>query len=165
MGLPHVAYEDDEFAGYHIPKGTLMFTNFWTYSRNPELYPDPETFNPDRFIKDGKLDPGTRDPYWFIFGLGRRACPGRHLADASPGVCVDLARVQHHFAVGRERAPEEGRSEDDNRSYNFASREVRVRNRAPQGGRCGPHAVEAYPRDSRAYMLESLRIILFPLQR
>ena len=36
------------------------------------MYPDPETFNPDRFLKDGKINPDVRDPNTFVFGYGRR---------------------------------------------------------------------------------------------
>lgn len=43
-------------------------------------YPDPLTFNPDRFIKDGKLDLNVRDPSTAAFGYGRRICAGRHMA-------------------------------------------------------------------------------------
>lgn len=35
------------------------------------MYPDPFTFNPDRFIAGGKLDPTVRDPE-AAFGYGRR---------------------------------------------------------------------------------------------
>lgn len=42
-----------------------------------KVYPDPETFNPDRFLnKDGKIDPSVKDPEVRIFGSGRRY--GRH---------------------------------------------------------------------------------------
>ena len=39
---------------------------------DPSVYEDPETFRPERFIRDGKLDPTVRDPYAYTFGYGRR---------------------------------------------------------------------------------------------
>lgn len=39
---------------------------------NEEVYPDPFTFNPDRFMKDGKIDKSVRDPSHACFGFGRR---------------------------------------------------------------------------------------------
>ena len=35
-------------------------------------YPDPSAFKPERFIKDGQLDPNVRDPAMIAFGFGRR---------------------------------------------------------------------------------------------
>jgi cytochrome P450 len=41
--------------------------------RDEEVYPDPNVFNPDRFIKEGVLSfQETRDPREIIFGFGRR---------------------------------------------------------------------------------------------
>ena len=38
-----------------------------------KVYPDPGTFNPDRFLgSDGKIDPSVKDPEVRIFGSGRR---------------------------------------------------------------------------------------------
>ena len=37
-----------------------------------ETYEDPDVFRPERFMRDGKLDPNTRDPVPFVFGFGRR---------------------------------------------------------------------------------------------
>jgi cytochrome P450 len=37
-----------------------------------EVYPNPETFDPERFLKDGSLDKSVRDPTTYIFGFGRR---------------------------------------------------------------------------------------------
>lgn len=39
---------------------------------NNEDYPNPDVFNPDRFLKDGKLDSSVRDPTTISFGFGRR---------------------------------------------------------------------------------------------
>ncbi len=46
---------------------------------DPEVYPDPEQFKPERFLnKDGSVrdDPTLS----FVFGYGKRICPGRHYA-------------------------------------------------------------------------------------
>ena len=48
---------------------------------DPTLYPDPDTFKPERFINtDGSFldDPNLTS----AFGFGKRICPGRHVVDA-----------------------------------------------------------------------------------
>lgn len=37
-----------------------------------KTYPDPSKFKPERFIKDGELDPSVQDPELAAFGYGRR---------------------------------------------------------------------------------------------
>lgn len=39
---------------------------------NEDIYPEPFEFNPDRFMKDGKLDTAVKDPAHAAFGFGRR---------------------------------------------------------------------------------------------
>ena len=40
------------------------------------MYPNPEAFDPERFIKEGQLDMDGRDPANYMFGFGRRyGCP------------------------------------------------------------------------------------------
>ncbi|KAK7695653.1 hypothetical protein QCA50_000289 [Cerrena zonata] len=79
LGVPHCTREDDTYAGYYIPKGTVVIANLWAYLHNSDIYPDPLNFNPDRFLGSNP----QRDPRDFTFGYGRRICPGLHLADAS----------------------------------------------------------------------------------
>lgn len=43
---------------------------------DPELYPDPFTFSPDRFTASNTSR--QPDPRQFAFGFGKRACPGIH---------------------------------------------------------------------------------------
>lgn len=39
---------------------------------NPEEYPQPEAFLPERYIKDGEINPDVRHPGDILFGFGRR---------------------------------------------------------------------------------------------
>ncbi|KAF9041392.1 cytochrome P450 [Panaeolus papilionaceus] len=79
IGIPHFLDKDDEYGGYHIPKGSVVIANVWAMCQNEDDYPNPEQFNPERYLKDGKLDPSMRDPTLLNFGFGRRICPGMHM--------------------------------------------------------------------------------------
>jgi cytochrome P450 len=49
---------------------------------DPDIYPDPEVFKPERFLnEDGSVrdDPAIS----LAFGVGKRICPGRHFVDAT----------------------------------------------------------------------------------
>jgi len=39
------------------------------------VYPEPHKYDPERFLKDGKLDRSVKDPEDRIFGTGRRYDP------------------------------------------------------------------------------------------
>ncbi|KAF8999431.1 cytochrome P450 [Cyathus striatus] len=80
IGVPHFLEEDDEYRGYYMPKGSMVVGNCWAMVRNEADYPNANTFNPERFLKDGKLDASVRDPRTIVFGFGRRICPGLHIA-------------------------------------------------------------------------------------
>jgi cytochrome P450 len=88
LGLPHRLMEDDVYNGMFLRKGTLVFGNIWAILHNPALYPDPDAFNPDRFMPESTstLDDVTKrkmDPRNYVFGFGRRGCPGQNLVDGS----------------------------------------------------------------------------------
>jgi len=83
IGIPHYSSMEDSYKGYRIPAGSVVIGNAWAIFYDEKVYPEPERFNPDRFMKDGKLDPDVFDPRLVAFGFGRRACPGRFLAWAS----------------------------------------------------------------------------------
>jgi cytochrome P450 len=57
--------------GYDLPEGTPLAASVYLAQRNPEVYPEPEVFRPERFL-------GTQpDPTaWFPFGGGLRRCIG-----------------------------------------------------------------------------------------
>lgn len=90
LGVAHRVMEEDQYEGMRIPKGATILTNVWAILRDGRLYADPEGFKPERYIKDGVLDPEKTelDPRGPIFGFGRRRCPGIHFADAAAWLAV-----------------------------------------------------------------------------
>lgn len=72
LAVPARAMQDDVYRGYVIPAGATVIQNVWAIFRDPTIYPDPEAFNPDRFLKDGKINPLVLDPEGRAFGAGRR---------------------------------------------------------------------------------------------
>ncbi|EDR09338.1 uncharacterized protein LACBIDRAFT_248749 [Laccaria bicolor S238N-H82] len=83
LGFAHMATEDDEYDGYFIPKGTAVIGAAWSILHDPEVFEGPEEFRPERYLKDGQIDPSVRDPGVAAFGFDRRMCPGRYLSDNS----------------------------------------------------------------------------------
>ncbi|KAG6830681.1 hypothetical protein H0H87_007337 [Tephrocybe sp. NHM501043] len=81
IALAHLLTENDEYKGYRIPKGTTVLGNIWSILHDPEHYPDPMTFKPDRFLENEvNLREGINPIPTTVFGFGRRICPGRWLA-------------------------------------------------------------------------------------
>ena len=50
---------------------------------DPDRYPEPEKFRPDRFVNLSEAQMSAVDPRSIVFGFGRRICPGEHMVDSS----------------------------------------------------------------------------------
>jgi cytochrome P450 len=67
---------DDEVAGVKIRTGSLVIVSPWATHRNEKYWPNPDLFNPDRFLDETKILAGSYLP----FGLGARMCIGKDFA-------------------------------------------------------------------------------------
>jgi cytochrome P450 len=68
---------------------------------NPELYPDPETFKPERFLNaDGTFrdDPAIA----LAFGAGKRICPARHLVETILFIFVSSVLSVYHVTKAKD---------------------------------------------------------------
>jgi cytochrome P450 len=76
--IPRQAVRDFQFTGHTIPAGTRISVNTIFTHRMPEIWPEPETFDPLRFT-----DAAVRDRHkyaWVPFGGGAHMCLGLHFA-------------------------------------------------------------------------------------
>ncbi|KAH9174756.1 cytochrome P450 [Lactarius sanguifluus] len=87
MATPHYSTEDFVYNGMYIPQNTVVVLNCYNIHHNEEKYPDPFSFNPDRYLgntltcaESSKL-PNAMDRDHWTFGAGRRICPGIHVAE------------------------------------------------------------------------------------
>ncbi|XP_066317522.1 flavonoid 3'-monooxygenase CYP75B3-like [Miscanthus floridulus] len=79
LSLPRVAAEECEVDGFRIPAGTTLLVNVWAIARDPEAWPEPLQFRPDRFHPGGShagVDVKGSDFELIPFGAGRRICAG-----------------------------------------------------------------------------------------
>jgi cytochrome P450 len=73
---------------------------------NPELYPDPETFKPERFLnEDGTF---RDDPTIALaFGVGKRICPARHLVEMTLFIFVSSVLSMFHVTKAKDENGQE----------------------------------------------------------
>ncbi|KAH8799624.1 cytochrome P450 [Flagelloscypha sp. PMI_526] len=103
QALPHCSNADDTYKGYFIPKNTILIPNVWGFTRDFRLYPDPESFQPTRFLGPSpQLDPGE-----YAFGFGRRVCAGRLLAESTVFSVISrvLSTVNIQKKIGADGEP------------------------------------------------------------
>ncbi|MET7468261.1 cytochrome P450 [Micromonospora sp. NPDC005686] len=75
--LPRIAIEDDVVGGYRVPAGADVLVSPYTLHRHPAFWPEPDRFDPERFLGDAGTD---RPRFAYIpFGAGPRFCVGNHL--------------------------------------------------------------------------------------
>ncbi|GIX98717.1 cytochrome P450 3A8 [Caerostris darwini] len=83
--------------GITITKGMLITIPNYAIHRDPNLFPDPEKFDPDRFTTEERA---KRDQYAYLpFGAGPRNCVGMRFALMEVKVC--LAFVVANFEILR----------------------------------------------------------------
>jgi cytochrome P450 len=80
---PHATTRETTLGGYTLPKDTEIWPNIWNLHHDPNTFPDPWNFLPERFLDDDNqlLPPTHRTRRNHLpFGAGRRVCAGSTLA-------------------------------------------------------------------------------------
>lgn len=91
--------------GTVIPKGAFSWVTLDAY-RNPERYPDPDAYNPRRFLELRSL-PGQERRWQLVttsadhlgFGHGEHACPGRFFASNEVKIALVHLLMKYDWAL------------------------------------------------------------------
>jgi cytochrome P450 len=100
---PRLVMEPVEIGGWTYPPGACLLPDAYLIHHDPEIYPDPYAFRPERFLDE---QPGTYT--WIPFGGGRRRCLGASFAQLEMKIVLRAVLARSELAPG-EPGPEHGR--------------------------------------------------------
>lgn len=95
----HVAAPHFDLGEWRIPHGYTVMVALANMHANADVFPDPERFDPDRFL--GKRPPAA----WVPFGGGTRRCIGAAFANVEMDVVIRT--VLRHLIIDTDNAPDE----------------------------------------------------------
>ncbi|RVW61742.1 Cytochrome P450 76C2 [Vitis vinifera] len=114
--LPRKAEVDTDICGFIVPKDAQVLVNVWAIGRDPNLWENPNSFMPERFL-GSDMDVRGQNFELIPFGAGRRICPGIrmiHLMLASllhsydwkleDGVTPENMNMEEKFGVTLQKA-------------------------------------------------------------
>ncbi|XP_059167143.1 cytochrome P450 3A11-like [Physella acuta] len=91
------AIDDINIQGIHIPKGMTVMIPVYALHTDPDIWPEPDKFIPERFTPENKE---SRHPYTYLpFGQGPRGCVGMRLAQLE--LKITLATILQSYVPVR----------------------------------------------------------------
>ena len=95
--IPRRAVNDCEFDGYQILKGQQVIVSPYFTQRLPEIWSEPNTFDPERFSKERGEDLKHKHA-WIPFGGGAHKCLGIHFAELQ--IKLVLFKLLKRYQIG-----------------------------------------------------------------
>ncbi|GAB5575991.1 sterol 26-hydroxylase [Prionailurus iriomotensis] len=101
-----ITEKEIEVGGFLFPKNTQFVFCHYVVSRDPDIFPEPESFWPYRWLKKSQpATPGVQHPFGSVpFGYGVRACLGRRIAELEMQLLLSRLIQQYEVVL----APETG---------------------------------------------------------
>lgn len=103
--VPYVAKKDFFVTNSHkISKGSMIVPSVWPALHDPDVYPNPESFDPDRWITG---DAENAKQNWLVFGTGPHHCLGQTYAQLNLMAMIGKASMhlnwKHHTTPQSEK--------------------------------------------------------------
>ncbi|KAI9255174.1 cytochrome P450 [Phascolomyces articulosus] len=111
-GVERTTDHDMVFGGrLFVPKGVVVHCNIYHAQMNPEYWPEPNKFKPERWLEGSNIPADTEA--FFPFSIGSRNCIGKGFAQIEMRVSIaNLVRLYDFEAI-----PEEMKQSDERRSF------------------------------------------------
>jgi cytochrome P450 len=103
-GVVRTAKADDEIGGYRIPRRTMVVLSPYVTHRHPAFWPEPEAFDPDRFLPERSA--GRPRFAWYPFLGGPHQCIGQEFAMMELVLAVAMMAQAFRFRLAPGAAPE-----------------------------------------------------------
>lgn len=91
--------EGQEVAGEFLAGGTTVSISAYTAHRDPVVFPDAESFRPERWLGEAGKELGQ---YYIAFSAGARGCIGRNIAYLEQSVLVASLVKRYEFSFAKE---------------------------------------------------------------
>jgi cytochrome P450 len=95
---PRLTTREVQIGGVRYPPGVVLMASAFLIHHDPQIYPDPYAFRPERFLDSA---PGTYT--WIPFGGGRRRCLGASFAVQEMKVVLRAALRRYDISAASER--------------------------------------------------------------
>lgn len=102
LSAPRRAEVDFTCDGFFYPAGITVMANYWAVQNDPSVWPNPEKFDPSRFMNDDGSATCEMPKRLLSFSLGKRKCPAE--TQAIMVIFLYIAYILQRFRV----LPEEG---------------------------------------------------------
>ncbi|KAI9494942.1 cytochrome P450 [Zychaea mexicana] len=97
--VPRIATQDTELSGVFIPKGTRLTVDLYELHHNPEVWKDPDQFDPDRFAPGGESDVMADGMPWAPFSNGSRQCIGMNFSLMEQRVLLPMLLMKYEWRL------------------------------------------------------------------
>lgn len=111
LGGATLALESGE--KYHVGAGAEIGFNPWIMHRDPDIFPDPEVFKPERWIVSDAEHLVRMNRAWMSFGGGRHSCSGQHIS------VLEMAKLIPSLVLRYDMTWEEGAPDIKVENYFF----------------------------------------------
>lgn len=100
---PRVALADDEIDGYPIKAGTTVAPVTYVIHHHPEIWENPERFDPERFLPERSQS--RHRAAWIPFALGQHQCIGKEYAMLEGQLVLANLAQRYRIVAGQGSAP------------------------------------------------------------